>query len=268
MSTPHKIKWNNNDEANLKKAVNNFNAKIRRLEKQKPELKEILPDKLSIKTERQKLQQQPRQTLKREVKSLQRFSRPGSENLVENSLGLKTTQWKKNEITIQMRVINSAKTRERKIAANLEATSGGEPIGLKRGEMGSIRMNDLKPKKFKFEKIHPGAEWEHFVQSVEKQAAPLYNTEKATNMKINYMSVLHNQLGAYANPIIATVNKMSNKDFMEKMMAEQEASFEFIRDKTDAKIKLDRLSKIWGVKVENLEDFNVDISEIQFRKTP
>ena len=39
----HKIRWRETDEQELKRVVRNFNAKIRRLEKKNPQIKEYLP---------------------------------------------------------------------------------------------------------------------------------------------------------------------------------------------------------------------------------
>ena len=48
MSRKHKIRWKESDQQELRKAVKNFNAKIDRIAKKNPELKNALPEKASI----------------------------------------------------------------------------------------------------------------------------------------------------------------------------------------------------------------------------
>lgn len=73
MSRRHNIKWQKSDSQDLSKAVKNFNAKISRLEKKNPELKNALPEKVSVRQLKELIN--TRQDLKREINSLKRFSK-------------------------------------------------------------------------------------------------------------------------------------------------------------------------------------------------
>ena len=71
MAKRYRIKWRLQDRKTLARTVKNFNAKITRLEKKHPELKEFLPEKISVKDLKNNIE--TRQDFNRELKSL-RFS--------------------------------------------------------------------------------------------------------------------------------------------------------------------------------------------------
>lgn len=98
------IRWTKDDKANLRKAVNNFNSKIKRLEALG---KENLPDKVSYKEliGIGKLQEDgidnqiySRQELNNVIRSLKRFSQRGAEDIVTLPSGEKLTRWERREI--------------------------------------------------------------------------------------------------------------------------------------------------------------------------
>ena len=93
MSKYHKIRWNESDEQELKRAVRNFNAKLRRLEKKDPQkynkntlptfwdsVNETYTNRVSVGQMKELIN--TRNDLKRELNSLKRFSKRGSEEIV------------------------------------------------------------------------------------------------------------------------------------------------------------------------------------------
>jgi len=183
MSKHSKIRYSNSDEQKLTKAVNNFNAKVRRLTKNNIIQPELIPDKLSLKTMRNEAKNNTRADFNRELKSSNRFLKKGAETVKTYEKGLTATRWEINEIRIKNNTNNRAVARERKIAENLDATSQGKPTGLKRGEMGSIRMNELLSKKFNPDKIRKGKEWELFKRNVNSKVLSNYDDIKTADMK-------------------------------------------------------------------------------------
>ena len=81
MSKQYNIRWKQDDNQELRKAVKNFNAKISRLEKKDPQNKEALPEKITVKQIKELIS--TRQDLKRELNALQRFSKRGAEKIIE-----------------------------------------------------------------------------------------------------------------------------------------------------------------------------------------
>jgi hypothetical protein len=266
------IKWRQRDEKELERVVRNFNAKITKELKKHPFTgQDYLPEKKSLREEREKILQGTRQDFTREIKSLGRFSKKGAEKMIENAQGLKVTKWERQEIGYKVAQINRQRTAERKEIEQTEATSRGQSIGLKRGEMGDTRMHEARPKKFDFNKIDKGKEWGMFKESVEKQSMANYSYGKAARAQNNYITKLRHNFGKYADDLVRKIESMHPEDFIKVLMSEEQASFDFIdRVKTplDARAILEYAHKAWGVELdeEALQDF--DASEIDYIGSP
>lgn len=94
------IRWTKDDRANLRRAVNNFNSKISRLEKLG---RENLPEKVSYK-ELIGMSKSPenaiysRNELRNTINSLKRFSKRGAEDIVKLPSGQELTRWERAEL--------------------------------------------------------------------------------------------------------------------------------------------------------------------------
>jgi uncharacterized protein YvpB len=243
MQKRHNIKWRNSDEKELERVVRNFNAKIDRQLKTHPERAEFLPDKISKRELKKEIK--TRQDFNKEIHSMERFLKKGAEKPLTSKTGNTITEWEKKELSLKVAQINRARTIERQKVENIEALSRGKPVGLKRGEMGNIRTQELQPKKFNFDKIRPGKEWEKFKESVEKQSKSIYSTEKMERFKDNYINALRNVFGNNAEDIISIIKDLSPEDITSTFFADEQASIDFIYDPIDAAAKLDALTEVW-----------------------
>jgi hypothetical protein len=246
------IKWRESDAEKLTKQIESFNAKIYRTRRKHPELNDILPDTIK-KADKQKmineLKTESRSEFNKTIRSLDRFTKRGAEQEIVSATGNRVTKWEKREIGLKVAQINRERTRERKIVENMEATSRGENLGLKRGEMGSVRLNELRPKKFNFDKIKGGKEWERFKASVEKQASPQAKNKRMEDYKASYIKGLRIAFGDYADDIISIIEELPAETVVKTYYAEQEATIEFFYEPQEMNFKLDVLSDIWqGVK--------------------
>lgn len=255
MSRKPTIKWRESDAEKLNKEIQKFNDKIYRTRSKHPEIADILPETIKKKDKTkliEELKVKPRSEFKKEVNSLDRFTKKGSEKVITSKTGNTVTAWEKREVGLKVAQINRERTRERKIVENMDATTRGESIGLKRGEMGSERLNELKPKKYNFDKIKGGKEWEKFKASVDKQASPEARNERMESYKTNYIKSLKNVYGEYAQEIIDIVEGLSAETVVETYYREQEATPTFQYELLEMQMKLDILEGIWqGVSEAN-----------------
>lgn len=173
-----------------------FNAKRTRLIKQVPELIEFLPEKASVKNIRNNIT--TRNDFNKQINSLERFMRKGSETPIVTAQGVKTTKYEVNELRIKTQAINQKRAYELK-------NSG---ISTSAGTMGSIRENSLKPKKFNLDAMNKG-DWEHFKKSVEKQYNDRYQNERNQKYKENMIEGIRVVFGDEGNDIIRLINKIS-----------------------------------------------------------
>ena len=249
MSRKPNIKWRTSDAEKLETEIKRFNKKIYNTRQRHPELKDILPETITKADKLQMINEfknAPRSEFKKTLNSLNRFTRPGAEQAVKSMTGNKVTKWEKREIGLKVGQINRQRTIERAKMENLEATSQGVPLGLKRGQMGSERMNALKPKKYNFDKIKGGKEWEKFKETIEKQSSFNYRQDKLEQYKANYLKGLDDVFGEYAKDIKDIIEQLPPELVNETYFKEQEASITFIYDMQEMNLKLDVLSNIWG----------------------
>lgn len=182
MQKQYNIKWRKIDQVNLRRAVKNYNAKRARLIKKNPVIEEFLPPKASTVTIKKELT--TRRDFDNKIKSLQRFSRPNAEKIVVNPQGVAITQYEKTEATIKLRAINRYRFEARKRA----------DVSTEKGTMGTIRANNLAPKKFNFKGMSE-KDWGKFVESVDKQSTLRYRIETDERYKENYITALWNVFG-------------------------------------------------------------------------
>lgn len=133
------INWRKQDAERLKKAVNDFNKKIRTLEKQENSL--YLPETISYKETKENIV--TRSEYNRKVQSLEKFMKAGAEDLKITKGGQPITKWEWQE------TIN-----QKKIAKNMlekELTTFSLPS--KPGQMGSERKAEIEDTIKSFEKF-------------------------------------------------------------------------------------------------------------------
>jgi hypothetical protein len=259
MSRKPVIRWGKNDTETITNTVKKFNAKIYRERRKHPEIKELLPDTIK-KADKQKmieeLKQMPRSEFKKTIKSLDRFNKKGAEQIITSETGNKVTKWEKNEVSIMTGTLNRQRARERKEVENMEATSRGESLGMKRGEMGSERLNSLKPKKFNFNKIKGGKEWEKFKESLKRQTSPTARNERMELYKANYIGSAESVFGEHGRELIDMLKEIPAEKIVEMYYKEQEASIDFHYSPEELQIKLDIVTDIWQGVYDELNEIN------------
>ena len=157
MSKQHKIRWRESDTKELARVVKNYNAKIRRLKNKDPQkYKNTLPQfydsKTDSYTEKLSVGQlkeiiNTRQDLQREINSLKRFTKRGSEELVtvpDNDYNLQLTKWQKTEMTRRVAVINRRRKKRLEEIQETEMTSRGEKLGYTRGQLGMGKQQEVE----------------------------------------------------------------------------------------------------------------------------
>jgi hypothetical protein len=241
------IKWRNGDTEKLEKEIKRFNAKVYYNRRKNPELEDILPSPIT-KDQKEKMikafQQAPRTEFNKELRSLARFSKRGNENIIVSKTGNAVTKWERNEIGYKVAQINRERTKERKLYESMPATSQGKPLNWTRGEVGGERLNELQPKKFDFDKIRKGKEWEKFKETVNAQASYTNKMEMMEGFKNNYYLALE-EFGGYAEDVQSIIDMLPAEKVVETYYKEQEATIKFIYEKDDEDSHLDIIREIW-----------------------
>lgn len=174
-------KLNDKEMAILRKAVNNYNAKVKRLEK----AGNTDFDRVKIKDIKENIFKAS--DVKREVNKLKRFSKRGAE--LESSIkGL--SNYELNEAKINIRIEKARLTRERKKLLETPFSAGGVPTGYSIGNIKPINIQELDSAYNRLNNFFKSKEAYEIRQNVKNLA---YRTLKSTqykkelNFKENYL---------------------------------------------------------------------------------
>lgn len=133
------INYNKQFEERMNKIVRNFNAKVRRLEK---EGIKYLPDKTSV--AELKANYFERDSLKRRLKQLERFSTKGAEDIIDLGGGAKATRWQVNTLLSDMKYMKQYYSRKIDTYGNIIPTIHGQKQTVSYARMGDAKYENLK----------------------------------------------------------------------------------------------------------------------------
>ena len=207
------IRWGSNDRKNLQRAVNNFNAKINRLEKQG--IKE-LPSKVSYKELRgwgsNDNEILTRKELNQTIRTLQAFTKRGMEKLVTLAGGEKITKWENREIGKMQRRARSTINKDiEKLEEAKLFGMGDKELQQKLGQLKSIMK--LRNKS--------GYLFKKGLEALKNISSPSRSMKNAKMWKNNYMTALDDMKGRFDNVELLQNALLSMKN--------PEKAFEFIQ---------------------------------------
>lgn len=220
MSKRYRIKWTDSDNKELKRVVKNYNAKISRLEKKDPKLKNILPEKTSVQEMRKLID--TRQDLKRELNALKRFSKRGAEKVVEvpdNDYNLKITKWQKEEMTRRVGVINRRREKRLEEYQDLEMKSRGKPLGYTKSQhsqfIGMGRAEEVATRPMNaFTKKMTNTDLKKKWKAIMVHSQSTYYDKRDEQLMSNVINtILENFNPEDVSEIVTTIRKMDFNEF-------------------------------------------------------
>lgn len=229
MSKQYNIRWRESDEQELKRVVRNFNAKIDRLAKKDPKNANTLPEKVRVGQLKELID--TRQDLKRELKSLQRFSKRGSEELVEipdSQYNIKITAWQKQEMSIRAGLVSRKRKKRKSELEELEVKSRGQELGYKVGQVGMGKADEIALRPIKaFYRTMNRVDVNKRFKSLVKQSQSTYFNRADEQYRKNYInSLLENYNSEDIGDVIQKIEEMSIKDFI-ALVKSEDPNFEF-----------------------------------------
>ena len=132
-----------NSERELQKAINNFNSKIRRLEKSDREL--TLPEKVNLTIIKERVYD--KRSLNREIDKLQRFTIRGMEEDITLSSGLKITKYEYENLLSEQKRLSAKLYRTQRKLEEITPTRGGKELHYKVKEMGREDLTNIRDKR-------------------------------------------------------------------------------------------------------------------------
>lgn len=149
--------------------------------KSNPLYADFLPAKIN--THDIKSRVKNRTDFNREIKSLERFMKKGSEKMILTEQGIKTTAYEKREITLRVRSINIKRKKIR----------GANKVGRESGNLAVAEDRSLFPKQFNLNQLSPKG-WDRYKKNVYNQTQSDYYNIKNEQYKRSYIIALYKTL--------------------------------------------------------------------------
>ena len=127
-------------EADLRKAINKFNSKIKRLESVDREID--IPEKANITAIKERVTN--KWELNREIDKLERFSKRNAEELIKNNSGVVLSRWEFENIQREQKRLSARLLREIERYGKIKPSEFGEKQALSYAQMGDDKLFNLK----------------------------------------------------------------------------------------------------------------------------
>ena len=137
------IRYDKKLNTEITRVVNNFNSKVKRLEREKNNL--LIPEKVSIKELKKSVTSRPE--LKRELAKLQRYSQRGIEKTIKTEGGLELSRYELEETIRESRRIKASLTRRINRVSNITPTVFGVKQSATYSQMGLEQLSNLKARR-------------------------------------------------------------------------------------------------------------------------
>lgn len=236
------IRWQKSDYAKLRKAVSDFNKKLRRL--QKVEYEAYLPNFISYKDIKSEILS--RRDLNNTINSLRRFQKEGAEDIYTTEAGEQISKWERRELGIKSRAIQIRLNKELKeLETPLES-------GFSRAQMGAGRVKEIKNqiKRYKSLEKLKGFEFSSTLRSIKSQYK-MNDLRKAEIYQENYLTMIKKEFSGYDNyeDLVNFVKSFSNPLEFWKAVKDNEKfnDITFMYDEVDTQNKLNSLLDDMGI---------------------
>lgn len=216
MSRKYNIRWSEADDAELKRVVKNFNAKLTRLAKKDPKNQNALPERVSAANLKNMIE--TRQDLNRELNALRRFSERGAEELVnipDNYYNEKITKWQRTEMNRRAALVNRNRKIRREQLFGTEAMDRGKPLGYSvSATMSEEEKAALQPINV-FTKFQNRADINQKYKTLVHQSQTAYWKERDNALRKGYIKAIRQNLGTRPDveEIIAHIENMDVDKF-------------------------------------------------------
>ena len=184
----NRITWTDSKSRQLQKAVNNFNAKLKRLTDRDPDRAVLYPDKVSVRSLKRDID--TTEDLNLTLNRLQSFTKRGSENLVTNEKGERFTNYEVDLLKAENELRN-----ERRETLRNELGLDLKKDKFKVNELG------LQPRNLNVDNITRRG-FDKALEQVEKELLSSYTTNKMEQYKENYLRSIKKELGSEGDTLV------------------------------------------------------------------
>lgn len=248
----YNIRWSESDNQELNRVVRNFNAKVSRLEKKyKDDATVVIPEKVRVRDMRKLID--TRRDLQVELRSMQAFSRKGSEKLVRAKTNdtIYITSWQKKELVKRSKRINEAREQRLEDLKSKKLVHEGKDLGYTKGQLGmgksdTIALQPTSPFTRSMTKADIHKKMEHY----RRESQSTYWNKRDVLMRDNFIKALENNFGKNrVNYIKHYINNMSIEEFKDILLADpQDFDVAYFQSQDELDETLNHITKMFKPK--------------------
>lgn len=255
MSKQYNIRWGRSDYSKLSHLVRKVNKKVFEIEVKRPDIAGYQPAMLDYQSAKAEIK--TRRDFNNFIHKYERYLRDGVEEVVKTERGGRLTKFDVNEIKIYDLVENAKKARTRERLGEKDVTIANKKVGFKRKESGTIKENEVKSRTHKVKNMSQD-DITHLLRLIDRKMYSSYDIEKKQKMISNYVKGLIAE--GYSDELQQMLNKIPLEKFLEIVDTDETATFDFIYDPIELKIKEEYLLDLWKKHVDENVDNKIDFS--------
>lgn len=253
MSKQYNIRWGRSDYSRLSHLIRKVNKKVFEIEVKRPDIAGYQPAMLDYQDVKADIK--TRKDFNNFINKYNRYLREGVEETIKSDRGAIASKFAVREFEIAQRAENARRRATAKRLGEKEVTIAGKETGVKRAEMGKIKENAVRPSQKKF-KNQSQREWELASRLFDRKMQSSYNDEQQQKMIENYVKGLIAE--GYSDELQQLMNKIPVDKFREILDTDETASFDFIYDPLELKVKQDSLIELWEQYADDTVNNNIN----------
>ena len=257
MSKQNNIRWRRSDTSKLVHLIRKVNTKLFEIEVKRPDIAGLQPAMLDYQSA--KAQIKTRRDYKNFVNKYKRYLKEGAEEVVKSDRGAVATKWARNEMYIDQRADNLRKKKEKQTIGKKPVTIKGKDTGVKRAEMTSVRENALNQTNRLFKNMSQ-KEFDNMFRLLDAKMFSSYSTKQMNVHMRNYVKGLIAE--GYSDELLKIIEKVPPEVFQSVFYTDEVATYDFIYDPLELKVKEDSLIELWERYVDEDTQHEFDYNTI------
>lgn len=248
MQKQHRLRWKPGDSEALQRAIGKFNKRVESLEKKNPTLKNYYPEKVSYDWYRDVIN--TRYDLKREIRTLEKFSKEGMEELTPVGETAMITKWQMSESKRRVKYINKARAERFERVKGIQVRTAGIKRDYTKADMGFAKEDLRQYDPMEIVAEHSGQgdlrmKW----RAIVRQSSREYYTESDYQWRRNYIDSLEKNFGSNADELIDKIKDMNIDEYLDIAYGDTDAEiqFNYTSNYRESVERLRVLYQVWGL---------------------
>lgn len=234
------IKWREKDKVSIKKMINNYNSKLKRLKNKGYDVN-LLPENTNFSKLKSKIK--TREDFNNEMELMKSVTARYSENTIKTARGANVPYFTIHQNEVKLKIINKERKKERKRYEKLPITDRNKKLGVNAVNFDNENLSKLKDRKVNYKNMSK-KDLEFFNESLQNY------DEKMEKKNATYVENFFKSLETVLSPdnynkLMEVMKGVPNELIVEKYYTDLNMSIKFNYEPTDDETKFEVLFDSW-----------------------